>query len=344
MAHELEQDLQHIFQHTQAVWPRLAGSNIFLTGGTGFVGSWLLESLLWANRQLDLRARMLVLTRDPAAFGARRTNLARSPDVEFLTGDLKTFSLPSRQLHYVIHAAVEHQAPGQNSSDSIRANAEGTRRLLEMARTHGTQTFLYTSSGAVYGEQPAALDKIPEHFTGTYQPGNSYAESKRESETLCTEAASRGITVVIARLFAFVGPYLPLNQNFAVGNFVRDAAAGGPIRVEGDGTPVRSYLYAADLAIWLWILLANGESARPYNVGSDQAIDILELAHKVASICGVTRGISMAKAHIPGAKPQRYVPSIARAKTELGLEPWIPLDEGIRRMFLWHQRNNAMLP
>jgi dTDP-glucose 4,6-dehydratase len=126
---------------------------------------------------------------------------------------------------------------------------------------------------------------------------------------------------------------LPLEKNFAVGNFVRDARMGGPIEVEGDGTPLRSYLYAADLAIWLWTLLIEGIPGRTYNIGSDQAVSILDLARTVESVCGVKSGIRVALKPAMGVKPKRYVPSIARAREELRLEPWIGLEEGIRRMF-----------
>lgn len=309
MPHELEQDLRHVLEHTGAVWEELAGSNILITGGSGFVGSWLLESFVWANHRFKLNLRPTILTRDPS-----RLRLA---GLDILHGNLHTVSFPAKEFQYVIHAAAE--------------SVEGTRRVLEMARKHGTRRFLFTSSGAVYGEQPSYVQKIEEDYAGI--ANTEYGQAKTESESLCAGAAGSGLGVVIARLFAFSGPYLPLNANFAIGNFVRDACIGGPIRVQGDGTPFRSYLYAADLAIWLWTLLVKGISARPYNVGSDQAISILDLAKTVERVCGIERGIVVAESAKPGAQAKRYVPSIERARAELGLASLIPLEEGIRRMF-----------
>ena len=121
-----------------------------------------------------------------------------------------------------------------------------------------------------------------------------------------------------------------------LGNFIRDALAGGPVRIEGDGTPYRSYLYAADLAIWLWTILFRGASARPYHVGSERAVTIAELARAATAEIHPQAGIEVAGVPRPGAPPQRYVPSTARARAELGLEEWIDLPEAIRRTAAWH--------
>lgn len=328
MEHPLKQDLQHILEHSPSVWPNFQGANLLLTGASGFIGSWLVESFLWANDHLQLNARLFVLTRNPKAFPNPR------PSLEVLLGDLNTFHLPAGKYRYIVHAAIEHQAHNQQAAETLQANLLGLNRILSIARERATEKLLFTSSGAVYGAQPPQMPALSEDYAGVIAPGNVYAQIKRLSEETLANAA---IPAVIARLFAFVGPYLPLDSNFAAGNFIRDALAGGPIRIEGDGTPRRSYLYAADLAIWLWRLLIDGVAARPYNVGSDQAVSILELAQAVERVCAVTRGISLAKTPTPGLEPQRYIPSINRARSELDLGPLVSLDEGIRRTFEWYR-------
>jgi nucleoside-diphosphate-sugar epimerase len=322
--------------HSLVPWRDLTRKNILITGGSGFVGSWLLDTFLSAERQYDTFACIFVLTRNANVFRANRPDLAFAHDIRLIEGDLRTFTPPALKFDYLIHAAVEYESPTQDRMATFAANLEGTRRILEIAKSNTAMKILFLSSGAVYGQQPADLPKVPEDFVGTIEPSNGYAQAKRESEALFLQS---GLNIVVARLFAFVGPYLPTGKNFAVGNFIRDAASGGPVRIEGDGTPMRSYLYAEDLGFWLWTILINGELGRTYNVGSDQAVSILELAQRVEKVCGVANGITVAQTPVLSEKPKRYVPCIDRVCFELHLRPLISLDEGIMRMFNWYKRH-----
>lgn len=341
-------DLEHVLRHTEALWNDLRGKRIFLTGGTGFVGTWLLESLLHANDQLDLGVSAIVLTRDADSFLDKAPHLAGHAAVRLLQGDVTAFEWPAGSFPVVIHAATaEWRSPDADCPlGTFDTDIVGTRRALEFARTHGVERLLFTSSGAVYGKQPPHISHLPEEFAGapvTTDPSSAYGQAKRISEYMCSMYGHvYGFNVTIARLFAFVGPLLPLNANFAVGNFIRDAMSGGPVRISGDGTPFRSYLYAADLAIWLWTILLRGKSAYPYNVGSPAALTIGNLARTVISTVAPSLHIEIAMPPTPGAPSQRYVPDVSRAEQELGLRALIPLDEAMRRTVAWHAARSAL--
>jgi nucleoside-diphosphate-sugar epimerase len=324
-------DLEHVLAHSGNVWQSLAGSRVFITGGTGFVGTWLVESLLHATDRLNLGISATVLTRDAQRYYETNPSAAQHPAIQVLQGDVLTFEYPPGEFPFVIHAAMPDPAP--------EADAEGMRHILEFAATHGTVRFLFTSSGAIYGRQPPELTHIPEdHAIEPPVTGEitAYGMAKRVSESLLVEYGNQhGFAALIARLFAFTGPRLPLDANFAAGNFIRDTLAGGPIRIQGDGTPYRSYLYAADLAVWLGTILVHGKACRPYNVGSGQAVTIAELAGVVAEATVPGTPVEIAQTPVPEAPAMRYVPSVERAERELGLRPAIALEEGVRRMYEW---------
>ena len=344
------QDLDHVLVHTRALWDELRGQSLFLTGGTGFVGTWLLESLLRAHDQLDLGLSVVVLTRDPEKFRERASHLAGHSAVRVLGGDVKNFEYPEGRFPFVIHAATEPYCdPAPTApTGTFDADVSGTLRVLDFARNHGTRRFLFASSGAIYGRQPSAMTHLAEDYTGAPLPTDAvsaYGQAKRVSEFMCAmHGRVHGFDAVIARLFAFVGPMLPLNANFAVGNFIRDALAGGPVRISGDGTPSRSYLYAADLAIWLWTILLRGEAVHPYNVGSPDDLTIEALARTVVRVVAPEASIEIASPPIPGAPRLRYVPDTTRATRELGLKALIPLDEGIRRTAQWYSTGDPAEP
>ncbi len=336
------QDLKLVLEHTSSVWEEARGQRFFITGGTGFFGCWLTESFCFINRELGLNAQATILTRDPQAFARKCPHVVSDKGVVLRAGDVRDFEFPQGEYAYVIHAATE--SGSNQAADSplkmLSTIVEGTERALEFAKTHGSRRFLLTSSGAVYGKQPADLTHVPETYVGGPDPLNrasAYAEGKRTAELLCALYQSSSLECAIARCWAFCGPHLPLDQHFAIGNFIRDVLAGKPIQIQGDGTPRRSYLYAADLAVWLWTILFRGPALVPINVGSAHDVSILELAQTVAKAMDCPIEIHIAKEAVPGAPPLRYVPSVDRARELLGLCETVGLEETIRRTAEWYR-------
>ena len=342
MANALSADLDHILANTEGLWEELRGQRVFITGGTGFFGCWLLESFVWANDNLGLNSKVVVLTRNPDGFRNKAPHLVSHPSVRLHAGDIRSFVFPDGHFSHVIHAATEASAKLIEEDPLLMLDTivDGTRRALDFAKHCGAEKFLLTSSGAVYGKQPSEITNVPEDYPGgpdTTRSSSAYGEGKRIAELLCATYAEKHVLAAkIARCFAFVGPYLPLDTHFAIGNFIRDGMRGGPICVKGDGSPYRSYLYAADLAVWLWTILVRGATCREYNVGSEEGLSIAELARKVAAACGDGIEVIVAQSPPAGVSASRYVPSTQRARVELGLECRIGLEESIRRTVAWN--------
>jgi dTDP-glucose 4,6-dehydratase len=337
MPNPLAQDLDHVLEHTRDVWQELRGARLFITGGTGFFGCWMLESFAWASDLLDLGAEITVLTRSIEAFRTKAPHLATHPCIRLLEGDVRSFDFPDGRFTHVIHAAADAtprlcQERPLLVLDTI---VDGTRRVLDFAVTRGVRRVLFISSGAVYGTQPAEISHLPESYRGAPLVAGSasvYAEAKRMAESLCAVYhETHGIEAPIARCFAFVGPYMAVDAHFAIGNFILDQVCGRVIRVKGDGTPIRTYLYAADLAIWLWTILVKGAPGRPYNVGSESEVSIAEAAFAVSAALTPPKAVRIASKPRRGVAPQRYVPSTERARSELNLREWVRLEDAIRR-------------
>ena len=349
-------DLDHILNSTRSLWQEVRGQRLFVTGGTGFFGCWLVESFCHINRELDLGAQMVILSRTPAAFKAKLPHIASDSAISLLEGDVRDFTFPGGEFRYVIHAATAASAMQAKEAplEMLTTILTGTQRTLDFAASHGAKKFLLTSSGAVYGKQPAALTHVAETYAGAPNPLDAesvYAEGKRVSELMCAiyqKVLSRKPGAVqgnvplefkIARCWAFCGPHLPLDAHFAIGNFIGDVLAGRPIHIRGDGTPRRSYLYASDLAIWLWTILFRGPNLIPLNVGSAHDLSILELAQLVVQTLSSKSEILVAKRPTKGTKIARYVPSVDRAAELLGLGETVNLQDAILRTVAWHGRS-----
>jgi nucleoside-diphosphate-sugar epimerase len=326
-------DLDAAVEAARSDLERWRGTRILITGGTGFLGSWITAVLLHANAKIDLNADLVVLTRRP-----KDIPLDPTDRLQLVEGDVR--SLPEvGVINTVIHGATSSSAgPGSEDSEPRRLAetiVQGTQNVLNLA-SRSKARLLLLSSGAIYGKQ-RGLATAEEETSGpnTMDPHSAYAEGKRMSETLCALATESGsVEAVVARLFAFVGPRIPLDVHFAAGNFVGDAIAGRPIAVSGDGRAVRSYLYAGDLPEWCFRMLARGTPGQAYNVGSPEALSIGELARIASELRDP--GLSVSIQGVPGeGPPHRYVPSTEKAERELGLVPRVPIRTAMEKTFRW---------
>jgi len=317
-------------------WRAFKGQKIFLTGGTGFFGKALLRHHL--SLDCSTACQIAVLSRHPEQFLAAYPEFSGHSSITFLKGDIQERdSLPWDQTFtHVLHAATESTiGPSLTPLQRYDQIVEGTRNILDLAVATGARRFLLTSSGAIYGPQPADLTAIPEDWRGSpelAEPSTAYGQAKRAAEHRCSLIGEQhGLETVVARCFAFVGADLPLDVHFAIGNFIRDALTGDAITVSGDGTPLRTYLHQSDLAHWLFTLLERGRPGQAYNVGSNEVISIAVLAHLVRNLLVPNKPVHILGKPNLGAARNIYVPDISKIKHDLGLRVTIPLAEAIIR-------------
>ena len=332
-------DLDHVLEHSRSWWAPRRGARVLVTGATGFFGRWLLESFAHVNDRLSLGMQAGVLSRDLEAFARRAPALAARRDLILLRGDVRHFAPPVGPWDLVLHAA----ATSSRAIDDLEMSetvVNGTRHVLEWAHQAGVQRLLMVSSGAVYGRLEDTSGPISEDHPSaadlTQQDG-AYARSKRLAEQLTLQVgANTNLEVSIARCFAFVGPHLPLDGHFAIGNFMAQALRDGDIHLAGDGSAVRTYMHAADLALWLWGLLLQAPNLGIYNVGSSEPIRMAELARLVLHLTGgdPRRVVLGNRPPSTEARPY-YVPCVRRAQELLGLRASLPLADSIARTLTW---------
>ena len=338
-----QSDLDNIVNRVPKIWDDLRGTRLFITGGTGFFGRWILGSLLWANKILDTEIEIVVMSRDPKRF------LAKFPEVktqylEFFKGDIRSAEYPDSEFETIIHMATDSSfSQPEEHLQLLDGILFGTRSLLDYAVNRAqTKKLLFVSSGAVYGSTVNSPSMIHENYQSAPSPSNRRSligNAKRSAEQMCTLFHEQfNLDVKIARCFSFVGPHLPMTGYFAIGNFIHDALFEESIQIKGDGTPTRSYLYASDLAAWLLTILAAGRPNYPYNVGSDVPITMKNLAELTGKIVAPEKSIRTAGHRQQSPDLKYYVPSVIRAREELRVEVWTSLGKAIASTADWYSK------
>ncbi|WP_418132941.1 NAD(P)-dependent oxidoreductase [Variovorax sp. 375MFSha3.1] len=329
-------DLEEVLRFTaNDVWEGLRGQSLFLTGGTGFIGKWLLECLLHANREMGLGLSLTVLTRDPDRFVRASAHLAKAAAVDLVRGDVVDFEFPIGRFSSVIHAALPVSSPQSAGAELVKLAEAGARRVCDFAATSGAGRLLHISSGAVYGPQATAAPLSETLRWSDTEEVNDYTRAKRTAEAVVRQGAP--FDAVIARCFAFIGPCMLSSSGSAAAQFIEMAGQGGGIVVQGTGDAVRSYQYASDMARWLLSCLVLGKPGGVYNVGDDTSITIAELASEVTRLAETGVPVHIAGQSAPGLAGQRYLPDLRRASDELGLRNVVSLQEGIRRTLAWRK-------
>ncbi len=313
--------------------PELAGKRVFLTGGTGFFGYWLLMTIARLNAA-GAQISVVALSRNPACFLDRYPELCSASWLQFIQGDVRNYQFPDGNFDLFIHGASDTSPEAaQRALELFDSIVQGTRHVLDHAVACKTRRVLIISSGAVYGDQPADITHIPEnspYSCSSTNPADAYGEGKRAMEMLATcYAREYGLVPVFARCFAFIGYGLP--AHLAVGQLIHSALKQGRIVIKGDGKAIRSYLYAADLAVWLLALACKGKVGEPYNVGSDEAFSLEKLAQLINDTLGMRTPLEILGQSASTSRIH-YVPDVSRIRQELGVEIWTGIVTGIKRM------------
>ena len=343
---QLDHDFNDILKLSKNSLRKLKQSKILLTGCTGFVGAWILNSLNEACLKYKLKISLYVLTRNKTKNDIKNifiSNLSEDLDLQVIIDDITQFKVDI-DFDYVIHGAVDASADlnSNNPNKMFDTIVDGTTHLLKvLSYSNSIKKILHLSSGAVYGKHIYNEPVQESSFTDDpiYDNFATYAESKRISENLINSFTKKNnLQSVHARIFAVSGPFMKFTAHFAFGNFINDALSKNIITIKSDGSSIRSFLYAADMAKWLIYLLVENNKHKAYNIGSSVEISIKDLAYKIASVIGCDCEIQGKSMRMWDNK--YYIPSNERIISESKIMPTVDLDTMIKNTIIWKNNEN----
>lgn len=318
---------------------------LYVTGGTGFVGTWIAELVSYLNDSHGFGTGLILVARDTERFREKAPHLASRGEIALLSADVRNLIDIPAEVDYVIHAAAtpDNRQHVSNPIAVMETITRGTAAVLDAAMNHPRiAKILNLSSGQVYGKPLSPGAAIAEDAAGTLPPHSItsvYPGAKRYAETLCCAYwSSCKLPVVTARPFAFIGPYQSLDKPWAINNFIRDALTGTAIRIISNGMAIRSYMYPSDMAYWLLRMLLDGTSGYAYNLGSPHGITLRATAERVKGYANTGCSIAIKDLHEDNSL---FVPDTTLVSGTLGLEVTVPIDEALKRSLRWFRETAA---
>ena len=319
---------------------KLKSSHILITGGTGFVGTWLIEMLSLLNKEFNLSIQVYVIARNEP----QNYSFNGDTNVHFIKLDIRNLKEIPSSINYIIHAAgsPDSREHVSNSIKTVETFYKGTQNILDIAsRLPNLIKIIHFSSNKIYGSNYSTIPLEEKNsIIAGYSNQDIYSESKRISETLCKAYISElGLPIIIVRPFAFIGPFQSLDKPWAINNFIRDAILGGPIRILGNELTTKSYMYGSDLANYILNIIAQGKVGEVYNVGSSQPTTLLELAIKIKNIINSDIEILIKSSKDNYSQTSFDVPQTSKIENELQLISSFNIDDALKRTILWNKLN-----
>lgn len=359
----VETDLDYIVGSLKEEFSRVAGKNLLITGGAGFLGHYLVQAVLRWNRGTEARDAIRLTVYDNFVRGVPdwMNRLKGESNLKMVKHDV-TCPLPPgiEDFQYIIHAACIASPTYYRRCpiETMDANVNGLRFLLDYAvrqREKGkpVEGFLFYSTSEIYGDPVPGNIPTPETYRGNVSctgPRACYDESKRYGETLCVNfARQHDLPVKIARPFNNYGPGLKISDRRVIPDFTRDVLAGKDIVMLSDGSPTRTFCYAADAVVGYYKILVKGKPGEAYNIGVEgPEISMASLAEKIVALSRdlfgykgkVVRKTSTDKDYLID-NPNRRCPVVTKARTDLGYNPSITIDDGLKRSLIWYGENSV---
>lgn len=343
----LTQELKELTEKLGSHSGRFEGKTVLITGAAGFIGSWLVGLLQWLNKNTFARPATII------AVDNYITGMERNPFIDmnddhllFEKADItKPLTLRERP-DLIVHAAgiASPVFYAKYPLETMTSTIDGLRNILELAREVKPEAVLYFSSSEIYGDPDPKFIPTPETYNGNVSSTGlraCYDEAKRIGETISTVYHRiYGVPVVLVRPFNVYGPGMKIDDQRVLPNFLNAALEGKTLEIHNRGEQTRTFCYATDAVNGFLRVLLSGKPGEAYNIGMDnEEISIAELARRVEVVVGKKLDIQIKDypEGYPVGDPNRRCPSLTKARTGLGYDPSISLDEGLARMLKWYQ-------